>query len=634
MGNCDWRLLGKKRPNPSAAWQVLPDGSTLVPITLINNRVWLPVRRPDGTPGAMMLGTESYDTIVESGWADNLGKSSGDVGPVKLGSIDLHSFVAMRPDPLNEVHPDGVVGKVGLNLLEHLEIQVDRKARTAKVQVTEPANFPEGDREFFRARALDDSALVTEFLKKHPDSRLALEASQLLLDLLIDGGADATAIGQAVQWQADATKKDLRTTRMLDLMKEMSDAGETEVVLAAGKLGVDGGRDDRYPNAVHGVHGLLGRTYLSRFEEDGSHSEETWRHLLSAAFGLPEDGPINLDLGRFYEKQGRYPRAFSRFIQAVIQPESGPEALDALQRVQPKLGSGETFSVDTIERMIAGKVRNFGAATRFEASDKEPANRISLVEFFTNCHQGNERRGAIGGGMAHEGLVQHFSPNEVVFLSYHLPSPQVDPLCNSLAQARAAQLGLESPGAFVVDGIVGQPGAGRWRDAEALYQRVRGAVMSRLLEYSDFEIELESKLEQMDGEWVLTGKADVFGYEDEDLVVQVLLVEKGVLAPGKSTVVVHRHVVRDSLTGSDRGLPFVMDGDGMHFEFSRSLSEASQQTQNHLDKLEEDGVGTTVRISKQIDPRQVRVVAYVFDGETREVLWASESTPTLPEGWQ
>ncbi len=614
--------------------QTLADGSTLVPITLINGRVWLPVRRPDGTPGAMMLGTGTYDSIVERDWAGGLGKASGDVGPVKLGATDLHSFVALRPEPLVEVHPDGVVGKIGLNLLEYLEVQVDRVARTAQVRVIEPPNFPEGDRQYFRARALEDSVAVEAFLQAHPKSRLSLEASKLLLDLLIDEGADVPAIQAAVQWQADATKKDLRTTRMLDLMEEMSDAGQTEVVLAAGKLGVDGGRDDRYPNAVHSVHGLLGRTYLKRFEDDGSASEDTWRHLLSAAFGLPEDGPINLDLGRFYEKQGRYNRAFSRYIQAVIQPESGPQALEALQRVQPKLESGEAFSVDTIERMIAGKVRNFGAATRFEPSDKEPSNRIALVEFFTNCHQGTERGGAIGGALGNEGLIQHFSPDEVVFLSYHLPQPQVDPLVTKVAAARAKQLGLERPGVHVIDGLSGQPGAGKWRDAEAIYQRVRGAVIERLREFSDFDMEMESKLEQVDGEWQLSGFVDAYGYEEDGLRVQVLLVEAGVLAPGKSTVVVHRAVVRGVLSGKELGVPFELDGEGMRIDFSQSLLQVSAQNQAYLDELESSGEGSTVRISGNLDPRQVRVVAYLYDESSGEVHWAQQSTPTLPEGWQ
>ena len=89
-------------------------------------------------------------------------------------------------------------------------------------------------------------------------------------------------------------------------------------------------------------------------------------------------------------------------------------------------GDGEgTFSVETIERMIAGKVRNFGASSRFVASDEQPCNRVVLAEFFTNGHFGDETRGgAIGGALGFEGLISHFGPGEMAFLEYHLPKPQ------------------------------------------------------------------------------------------------------------------------------------------------------------------------------------------------------------------
>ncbi|HRV81166.1 MAG TPA: hypothetical protein P5218_07015 [Planctomycetota bacterium] len=604
------------------------DGSIQVPISLINNRVWLPVRRPDGTPGAMMVGTGQYDSWVDRGWAESLGKPAGDVGPVKIGPIDLHTFVALRPERMVEVHPDGVVGKVGLNLLEHLDIDIDRANRVAKIQIAAPAKFPTGDLEFFRARALEDAGAVEAFLNDHKDSRLAAEASKLLLNLRIDEGGSSEEIGRAVQWVCDSTPKDLRTTRMYDLMREMSDAGQTVVVLEAGKLGVAAGRDDRYPNAVHQVHGLLGRTYLEDYEKNGEHATEAWRHLLSAAFGLPEDGSINLDLGRFYEKQGRYNRAYSRYVQAVIQPDSGPQALEALQRVQPLLDDSTAFSVDTIERMIAGKVRNFGAATQFEPSEKEPVDRVVMVEFFTNGHQGDEKGGAIGGALAQEGLMQHFGPEYVVFVAHHLANPQPDPLCTSLARDRAKQLGITDPGVFVIDGVAGAPGAGKWRDAEAIYQKVRDAVVARMREFTEFEFELDCRLEQVDGAWHVIGTGDVYGYEENGLRIQLLVTEAGVLAPGKSTVVVHRAVARGPLTGSNEGLPFEFDdGEHMHLAWDVSLDDLSQANQAFLDELQTTGLGSTVRISKAIDPHQVRVVAYVYQSNTGEILGSAQVTP-------
>ena len=75
----------------------------------------------------------------------------------------------------------------------------------------------------------------------------------------------------------------------------------------------------------------------------------------------------------------------SRYVQAVIQPESGPLAVSGLERVQKAMG-GEPLSVDLVEKLIAGKVYNFGAATVFKADKSTDTNRCVLVELFTNPH--------------------------------------------------------------------------------------------------------------------------------------------------------------------------------------------------------------------------------------------------------
>ena len=128
----------------------------------------------------------------------------------------------------------------------------------------------------------------------------------------------------------------------------------------AGELGIEGGRTDRYPNSVHQLHASLGEILLDHDED-----KRAWRHLLSAAFGVPDDGPVNLNLGRFYEKQERYNRALSRYVQAVIKVETGEKALEGLERVQRKMGDTKPLSVDTIAPLIAGKTYNYAAATRY-----------------------------------------------------------------------------------------------------------------------------------------------------------------------------------------------------------------------------------------------------------------------------
>jgi tetratricopeptide (TPR) repeat protein len=620
-GYVELRPAPRKLAAPPAA--AVEGGVATVQLSEASGLLWLPVRFGDGDPGALAVGCAHYDTRIDTLLADQRGQPAGDVGPLHLGPFDLTQFVALRPEDVVLVHPDGVVGVLGVNLLEHFRLRIDPTNRVATVAQTAPAEFPAADLAFFRARAQEDGDAMLAFLQEHAATRLGHEAAELLLELRLDEGADRDDCTSAVKWMYETTLEDLRTTRMLDLMKEMADQGHPQVVLAAGELGVASGRDDRYPNAVHNVHARMGRVQLDQGE-----SLEAWRHLLSAAFGLPEDGRINLDLGRYYEQEGRYRRAFSRYVQAVIQPDSGPEALLALERVQPLLeDEDETFSVDLVERLIAGKVRNFGAATRFEASTDNPAERVVLCEFYTNAYLGDDSAGAIGGALGNEGLIGHFGSEHVAFLSYHLPDPQPDPMCTPLAAAMAGLRGVGVPAVHVVDGVVQAPGAARWRQAEAVYNRCRGSILERLARPTEFALALDAEV--LDG--VVSGELVVQGPQAARARVHLVLAEKGVLFPGKSTVVVHRMVARASLLEGLLGVAYEPQDGAMRVSFSRSLADVTAENLAHLDELQERGVGSTPRMSMNIDPRMVRVIAFVAT-PSGEVLQALSAEPEGAEG--
>ena len=636
---------------PLTTARIEDDSTVVAPLTILDGMVWLPVRWDGGRPGGLMFGTGRYDSRVDLTEARRLGRPAGDVGPIRIGNVDLHSYVAFRPEPVVQVHPDGVVGVTGVNLLENFKVQLDRGRREVRVLATRPAEFPSADLEFFRAQAAEDSAMLQAFLAAHGAAdpkgagRLAHEAARLLLEYHLQDDAGEAAITDAVGWMHRTVALDLGTTRLLDLMKEMADAGHEDVVIAAGRLGVETGRKDRYPNAVHEVHGRLGRTLLDRALREGTPIDPAFRHLLSAAFGLPEDGRINFDLGRFYEEQGRYRRAFSRYIQAVIRPESGPLALEALQRVQPLLasdggsdgdgdgdGGGEDdapFSVGTIEKMIAGKVRNFGAASRFVPSDESPARRTVLVEFFTNGHFGNETDGgAIGGALGFEGLISHFDAAHVVFLEHHLPTPQPDALCTDHARERAARFRIERPAVMVVDGQKGSAGAGKWRDAEEIYNRAKKVVLERLAEPADHEVAIDAHVR--DGR--IEGRVTVTGPEDDGLHVQVMLAEARVLYPGSSGIVVHRHVARGSLLPEPEGALYMPEDLTLEVPFGRSFEALQREQEQFLAALESEGLGTAPRVSTRVDPRELVVVAYLFHAESGAVLAAASALPKFDDG--
>lgn len=598
------------------------DGSWILPLSEHAGMLWMGVTLKDGTPFALAVGCSQYDTRVDQMLCEELRAPAGDLGPLHLGGIDLSQFVALRPEPLALVHPDSPLGVMGIGLLKHLNLTVDRRALTAHVRVSREPEFPQSDRAFFEARVTEEADELEAFLDQYGDKRLAHEAAELMLTWRFDEVAPSEETSRAIGWIAKTTVEDLVTTRMLDLMVELSDEGRMDEVLSAGELAVESGRKDRYPNAVHRVHGRMGRERLARDEGD-----QAWRHLLSASFGLPEDGPINLDLGRLYESQGRLRRAFSRYLQAVLSPESGPDALESMTRVQLLLDTDEPFGVEVVERLIAGKVRNFASATRFKASEEKPVRRTVLVEFFTNSWLGDENNGAIGGALAFEGLADHYQGGEAIFLSHHLPDPRVDPLCSALAEQRAGRTGIPGPWVHLVDGVRMGPGAGKWRDAEGIYEKNRGIVLARLSKATDWSLGLEGTLE--DG--VLSARLECLGPSEYDRRLVLVLAERGVLFPGKTGVIIHRHLARAELTPSG-GIDWdPLDG-LQEFEVEVHLSDLQVAQEAYLDDLAAGGIGATSRVSTAIDGQQITLVAWVENGSTGEVLEAVKFDLGLPEG--
>lgn len=609
---------GTGREN-SAQDEVGP-GLVRVPLTDIGGIAWLPVSFDGGQPAAMALGTGRYDTTVDHFLAGDLGAPAGDIGPVTLGEFDLTEFVVLRPEEVNYVHPDGALGVTGLNVLESFRVEVDRVNKWATFESMHAPSVPAGDAEFFAAMVDEDQARIAAFIENYEEHRLRLEAARLLVTLLLVEGADIETMRPAMVAVDQACPEDLRATSALAQMKICNAFGVPEHIILAGEIGLESGRDDRYPDAVHKLHARLGEVHLTQKNED-----KAWRHLLSAAFGLPEDGMINLNLGKFYEGQGRHKRAFSRYLQASLSQTSGPEAIEGMERVAPLLPDGEGFSVDVVERMVAGKVRNFGASSKFEATEDNTSNRVCLVEFFTNSFLGSGVRGAIAGALANEGLTSHFPLENVAFLSYHLPSGRLDPLINELAEDTAALLGVPGPWVHVIDGVDNATGAGTWSDAEKIYNEIRDLVTARLDGPSKFEMELEGSVEG----GVCKGTLVVRGNARRKTRVQIILAEKGVLFPGSTEVFVHRFLARAALTGSTDGIEWDPDDeDKMEIPFEVSLEDIRAENEAYLDELCESTGGVVRKLSMSIDPAQVRFVGTVRDSRSGRVLQAIAVEPT------
>jgi hypothetical protein len=535
--------------------------------------------------------------------------------------VDFSPHVAFRPTEVVQVHPDGVAGVMGINLLENFRIHVDRQSLLATIRAARSPQFPTQDLKWFQAMVAEDRDLVLAWLEEHGETRLGREAAEFLLTLMLDEGAETDELAAAIQWVNDTMAADLRATRLFDLMEELVNEGEVDLGIAAGEIGVKSARKDRYPEANYKLHGRLGELLLPR------DNREAWRHLLSAAFGLPENGMINLNLARVYEADGKTKRAFSRYIQALVKEESSELAMESLVRMDKDLPPEDRMTIESIDRMISGRVRNYSAPDQYQVDAEKRTNHTSVVEFFTNAYIGTEQRGgAIGGALGNQGVLSHFNSTECVFLSYHLPVPRIEPLVSPLGQYMAGWLGVRGPVVQVVDGVRSAPGAGKHRDAEEIYKATRDVVISRLSRSSSVELGVDAVLDGTQ----LTGNVRVAGPgigtpEDlamKPLVIQVIVAERGVVFHGSSGVVIHRMLARGLATrGSLAGVAFLPDDEGkLEFNFTRDLAELEAENRTFIDQLEEGETKGGTRMGLRIEPKSVEVIVLVRDAETGEVV--------------
>lgn len=597
--------------------------------------VWLPVTLGDGVTRVVGIGGERYDSLVDETLCEELDALGGSIGPVAVAGLDLSEQVPWRPEELPYAHEEGALGVLGINFLKDFRVEIDRVNGWVGLTRTRKTPFPDEERAFFEARATEEVEPLHEWLRQHPDSRLAGEAAESLLMLHVDNGSPAKELEEAVTWVDRTRPPALRATRAIDTMRLLMQSRLPAAAVVAGRLGLKAGREDRYPESVHRLHVRLGEVLLEL-----DRNREAWEHLMSAAFGLNEavgaadQARVNLLLGQYYERVERYKRAASRYVQAVITPEAGEAAIAGLTRVQEKLDEGE-FNYELVDRLISGKVRGMTAPTRFVADAKTDTNRTVLVEHVTNPHLGrkrgeNWRAWTEGGAMVFQGVLTHFPRSRVVMLGYHSGTPRPVGITNELSLHAAERVGGRP--SFLVDGRRVMTGGLEYHQADAGYSQLRKVVMGALAQGSRHQIELHAELR--DG--VVSGQATVRGPHVPGVRLELILAEKGVLYPGLGATVVHRMVARCALTEELDGVGYepaaAAEGQEPRMEqpFKRSLKAIEADNRAFLDAYEERVKRIATRLSVGMDPEQLVVIALLRDVLNGAVLQAAQAEVRPP----
>ena len=623
----DWRVTydlpaGRVRLEPLSEPGESPpaaaNGSLLLPNAQVGGLNWLPVTLDDGSTRMFALGGARYDSLVDEEQCWDLDAYDGSIGSVRLGEWDLSEHIAWRPEPVDLVHPDVALGSLGLGFLEDFRVTVDAAGGWIQVRRVAEPEFPAADRAFFAARSDEEPEELLAFLEEYGETRLSREAAELCVQWFVDIGAELSELEPAVEWYLKTRYDDVRVTEGIELVRLLLQSGRKDAAIVAGELGLENTRRDRYPESGHRLRVQVGELLLEAGE-----NRRAWEHLMSAAFGLtdavgaPDRAKVDLLLGEYYEREGKFSRAMSRYVRAVTTPEAGEAAIARMRELQPKMDE-EAFSVDLVERLISGRIPALVAPDRFQPTADTDTGRCVLVEHFINPHLGRKQGEAwraftIGGVMGFQGIHTHYPRERVACLTYHIGYPQAVATIAECGVERAASYGVGDQ-AIIVDGRLGSAGASRSYEADKVYNAAKSNVESALRQPAEHTIDGEAEL--VDGK--LQGWLEVLGSDSGTL--ELILAERGVLYPGLGEAVVHRYVARASLLGDGAGVPFAPQDGFQSFSFEADLEELEEEHESFLKFYEFQNQADATRLSARMDPQQLVLVAILRSNSDGSVL--------------
>jgi hypothetical protein len=88
-------------------------------------------------------------------------------------------------------------------------------------------------------------------------------------------------------------------------------------------------------------------------------------------------------------------------------------------------------------------------------------------------------------------------------------------------------------------------------------------------------------------------------------------------------------VARSALTRSVLGQSYESEGGGMEIDFSGSLKRIQRSNRVYLEQLQAEGRGAVQTFAAKIDPRQLTLVAFIRDNDSKEVVQAVQADPQM-----
>ena len=254
---------------------------------------------------------------------------------------------------------------------------------------------------------------------------------------------------------------------------------------------------------------------------------------------------------------------------------------------------------------------------------KNKSDRVVLVELFT----GAQCPPCVAADLAFDGLVKTYKPDEVVLLQYHLHVPDPDPLTNPDAEARQEYYGkaLEGTPTAFFNGAPKAEGGGAIDAAKDKYFDYRD-VINPLLE-KPARAQLRASATRQGDKIDIQAEVSELDKPGEKVRLRFALVEEQVHYVGGNQIRYHHDVVR-ALPGGTDG--FALKEKSSKQTASVDLAELRKNLSAYLDEFGKKRPFPNAR--RPLELKKLRVVAFIQDDESKEVLQAAQVDVKGAEG--
>jgi hypothetical protein len=246
---------------------------------------------------------------------------------------------------------------------------------------------------------------------------------------------------------------------------------------------------------------------------------------------------------------------------------------------------------------------------------KGKSTRTVMVELFTgaNCPP------CVGADLAFDGLLKTYKPGDVVLVQYHVHIPTADPLANLDTDARLEYYNETAAPTLYVNGQLAHGKGGGIDDSKEVYQTFRGLIEPALEKEAQAVLELTAA--RRGNKLEINAEAAEVAVTGDNVRLRFALVEDTQKYVGANSIRFHHRIVR-ALPGGENGFP--IREKKVRQSVSVDLAELKKQLAQYLNTYAKRARAKFPDPEEVLDLKNLRVVAFIQNDKTKEVLQAKE----------